>query len=241
MTFDPGYPRGCLSHFSTAFRAYAPITTTPAYSGATVTPVYEYTSWSPPSGGSQVPSIISSITTLTAGLAIADPVVVAWQIDDFRLFPSDYATSLAKRINITLPTSTSTTNLSEPTSTPQSNSLSTGAKAGIGVGAVLGAAIIGVVMTILYLRKRRKAAATVQDPSVPEMEDQDRNFREHKWFFGGRWRSEVETEAAQNALDSKAVHVVPGPPAELEASEPPVHIDTGDVGESRTEGTGHYV
>lgn len=182
-------------------------------------------------------STVSSITTLTAGLAIADPVVVAWQIDDLRLFPGEYATSLARRINVTLPASTSTLNFLQPTSQTPPSGLSTGAKAGISVGSVVAAAIVGMALTTMYLRHRRKAAvlSVSHGNALPEMEDQDRNFKEHRWFFGGRWRSEVEAIATQNELDSKPVHVVPGPPAELEAFEPQVPAEILQVEGGQTE------
>jgi hypothetical protein len=100
MTIGPEYGKSCISHISTPLRAWAQITTSPPYSGATPTPVYEYTP-------SAVPrTATSSITTITTGFAIADPVIVAWQEDDLLLFPSDYATSVARKIGITLPSST---------------------------------------------------------------------------------------------------------------------------------------
>jgi hypothetical protein len=221
MTFGPEVIAMCISTFSTPLVAHAQITTSPAYSGASVTLVYDYTSSSGKS-----PVTISNMTTITAGVAIADPIVVAWQIDDFKDFPTGYASSLAHKIGIALPGSTPTTPVPSATNTPtdpsKPNILSTGAKAGIAVGAVLGLVIVGVIMVALCLRRRRKAVPVTRDPDIAEMEDQDRGLHERKWFFGGRWRSEVVAESTQNELDSKTVHVVPGPPAELEATEPRV-------------------
>jgi hypothetical protein len=169
--------------------------------------------------------VISSITTIATGLAVADPVIVAWQIDDVETFPSEYVKSLVARYSIPAPASTSTptNNALEPTAAPASDGLSTGTQVGIGVGVALAAALAGGLLIFWCLRRRRKASATEEpDVVIPEMEDQDHTHTERKWYFGGRWRSEVDTQATQNELDSKAVHVVPGPPAELEAHEPAV-------------------
>ena len=205
MTFDSSYPRGCLSSFSTAFAAYAPLSLTDAIGD----PVYQSINTDSKSDGFFVLSTDTSITTLASGLAVAGNVVVGWQIDDFKSFPSEYATSLAKRINITLPVSTATSNRLRP-----------GVIAGISVGVGLGVVIIGLVVTLLYLRKRRKATSTMTENSGPhEMEDQDETFRQHRFFFGGRWRTEVEPINSHRELDSKTIVAVPGPPSELYGSQ----------------------
>jgi hypothetical protein len=51
------------------------------------------------------------------------------------------------------------------------------------------------------------------------MEDQDQDHAKKKWWAGGKWRSEATAEAEKQELDSKTVHVVPGPPAELDGAE----------------------
>jgi len=181
--------------------------------GATPTPVWEHASGS---GAGQ--STTSSITTISAGVAVADPVTVAWQLEDLQSFPPDYASSLARKIGITLPASDNTLGNPRQTSAPAAGDLSTGAKAGIGIGAAIGAAVIGISAVLLCLRKRRKAGTTTSGHNNSEMEDQDLSFKKTRWYFGGKWRSEVAAEPTQNELDSKAVHVVPGPPAELEAA-----------------------
>jgi hypothetical protein len=229
MTFGSDVHAKCISNFLTPLVAHAQISTSPAYRGASVTPVYDYIS---SSGKTAV--TISNTTTITAGLAVADPIIVAWQIADLKLFPSEYASSLANKIGIALPSSTPTapspplTNAPADPSNP--NILSTGATAGIAVGAMLGAVIIGVIIGViivaLCLRRRRKAVPITRDSEIADMEDQDRGLHDCKWFFGGRWRSEVVAELTQNELDSKIVHVVPGPPAELEATEPRVENRT---------------
>lgn len=221
MTFGSEYANFCLSSFSNPISAHAPIITTPAFDGEVNTPIYEYTSFY----GSGLSTVVSSITTIATGLAVADPVIVAWQIDDVSHFPNEYVKSLVARYSVPAPASTSTptTNALEPTVAPASDGLSTGTQVGIGVGVALAAALAGSLFIFWCLRRRRKASATEEpDVVVPEMEDQDHAHTERRWFFGGRWRSEVDAQVTQNELDSKTVLVVPGPPAELEVYEPAV-------------------
>lgn len=78
-------------------------------------------------------------------------------------------------------------------------------------------------MIFWCLRRRVKAAATDEpDVVIPEMGDQDHTHSQRRWYLGGRWRSEVDAQASRNELDSKPVHELPEPPAELEAHEPSV-------------------
>jgi hypothetical protein len=216
MTFGPEYEKACVSTFSTPVHAFTPITTINDN-----TPLYEFTSYSYPSVGSPVSTLLSSTTTIATGLAVADPVTVAWKIEDIGTFPSDYVQSLVQRFGVAAPSNTTvtTSDLPEPTNIPTSNGISTGAKAGVGIGVALAAVIVGGLIIFWCLKRRRKPAATTNalDTVIPEMEDQDYSHSQRKWFFGGRWRNEVDAQAAQNELDSKTVHVVPGPPAELEA------------------------
>jgi hypothetical protein len=175
-------------------------------------------------------------------------VIVAWQIEDLQLFPSDYQTSLARKIGVPLPTGTSSR---QPTNASMPDDLSTAAKAGIGVGAVVVAAIIGLLTMILCIRRRRKRASTIQRPNVAELEDPDQNNTPRKWFFGGKWRNEVHAEAVnevhanaveneldstivQNELDSRNVHIIPGPPAELDGSVSQSNTRRGDVVEGES-------
>lgn len=143
-------------------------------------------------------------------------------------------------------------NLPQETTTSDSGGLGTGAKAGIGVGAaIVFILILGLVAaTLLLLRKRAQrrrahAGAELSANSTPEMEAGDRD-RDRKTYLGGQWRSEAEVkEEAQKSylggqwrseaevvgetreLDSKAIHVVPGPPAELDAG--PKDVKTSSV------------
>jgi len=228
MSFGSELPDVCLSSFSTPFRAYAAIITAPAFDGEEVTPVYEFTTTYEPSGDVRPTSVISDITTLATGLAVADPVIVNWQIDDVDTFPREYVKSLVARYSVPAPagTSTPTVNALEPTTVPAPSSspdgLSTGAKIGIGLGAAVAAALVGGLLIFWCLRRRREVRAN--DVVIPEMEDQDFTKSQRRWYLGGGWRNEVDAQATQNELDSKPVHELHQPPAELEAHEPAVEV-----------------
>lgn len=209
MTFGPEYPEACLSTFSTPIQAQALVTSTP--NGALPSTVYEFESSTYVASLSTYSTYTnSSTTTVATGLAIADPIVVAWQTEDYRFFPSEYAASLAERFDIALPT-----NATSQTPVP---GLSTGAKGGIGVGAAIGACAVLVGVALLFLRRRRKPKPS-GEPTLPEMADGDHDLARKKWWAGGKWRSEVETQTEQQELDSKTVRVVPGPPVELDGAE----------------------
>lgn len=224
MSFGSEIADVCLSSFSTPFAAYAAMTTAPAFDGEEVTPIYDYTTTYEPSGGVRETSVISDITTLATGLAVADPIIVNWQIDDVGTFPSEYVKSLVARYSVSAPagTSTPTINALEPTNAPaplpSPNELSTVIQVGIGIGVAVAAALVGSLLILWCLRRRRESAAN--DVVIPEMEDPDFTKSQRRWYLGGRWRNEVDAQAAQNELDSKPVHELPQPPAELEAHHP---------------------
>jgi hypothetical protein len=175
-----------------------------------------------------------NIKTISSGIAIADAVVVGWQLDDLSHFPSNYVSSLVQGIGDNLmpsassstPVPASSPTLSQQTELPpaQSKALDTGAKAGIGAAIGIGALLAGVGILLLYLRiKRRVTATTVARPetSIPEMEDQDKTLTSRKWFLRGKWRSEHAGVERIQELDSRSVNVMPGPPVELDASVAP--------------------
>ena len=176
----------------------------------------------------------ANVTTITQGLAVAEGYVVAWQEKELFLFPTDYATSLARRIGSPWGSSTalpaSTSSLPPETSppspslapTPSSTGLSTGSKVGIAVGAVAGA-LLGAIVLWAYLWRRKKRNQVPQTTEIegtptPEMADQDEELAGRKWYLGGRWRSEVRTEEPAGELDSTAVQIIPRLPVELDAS-----------------------
>jgi len=223
MSFGSEIDDVCLSSFSTPFAAYAAMTTVPAL-GEEGTPIYDYTTTYESSGGVRKTSVISDITTLATGLAVADPIIVNWQIDDVGIFPSEYVRSLVARYSVPAPagTSTPTINALEPTNAPapssSPNGLGTATQVRIGIGIAVAAALVGSFLIFWCLRRRRESAAN--DVVVPEMEDPDFTKSQRRWFLGGRWRNEVDAQAAQNELDAKpVVYELPQPPAELEAHD----------------------
>jgi hypothetical protein len=140
-------------------------------------------------------------TTITRGLAMAGPYIFEWQEKELYLFPTDYASSLARKAGLkwgsSTPTPASTSNLPQetnpaapPPASPPSTGLSTGAKAGIAVGAV-GALVIGAViiwMCLLNRRKKRDQAtrvAEIEGKPTAEMADQDEEHAGRRWFLGG--------------------------------------------------------
>ncbi|KAF1971226.1 hypothetical protein BU23DRAFT_184741 [Bimuria novae-zelandiae CBS 107.79] len=219
MSFGSGIPRFCQSTITVPLAVHAYITSNGTSS-------YEWTTTA--ADGSA--SIDSSITGLATGLAIADPVVVAWNLDELAQFPAGYRTSLAEKIGVEL-TATPASSLTLPGKTgeavepsPHPNVLDTGAKIGIGVGAGMVVCILLGVLLFLYIRRRRnRKHTTVEERSGPEtaeMEDHDAVLAKKKWYLGGRWRNEAAAEGPPTQeLDSKTVHVVPGPPAELDSRE----------------------
>ncbi|KNG45130.1 hypothetical protein DDE82_003113 [Stemphylium lycopersici] len=132
--------------------------------------------------GGQMLSIIS--VTLTSGTIHADDLVIYWQETDLPDFPPDYASLLARRLDLdftasdtalsTVSETATSMSPSESTSTPDietdtepdielalgaSRGLSTGAKAGIGIGAVVWAAVFLGAAFLLYkhfLRRKKK-------------------------------------------------------------------------------------
>jgi hypothetical protein len=230
MTFGSDVQRYCISSISTPFRAHALVTRSfpsmlNGISTFSYSMVYEYvtaTFAGTDAAGNSVFSTftVSNITTISSALAVADPIRVAWQLEDLAVFPTAYAASLGSKIGASpTPRVQTVPDLPRETSKPPaSQELSTASKAGIGVGSVLGAIIIVTAIILLWMRSRRKRSIPMQESTqVPEMEDQDGNLAKRKWFLGGRWRSEAHAERTAQELDSKTVHVVPGPPAELEA------------------------
>ena len=168
---------------------------------------------------------MSSITGLATGLAVADPVVVAWNLEEMELFPDAYRTSLAKRIGVASPASgLSSSNFPEATGNGMntdpdkaaSDGLSTGAKAGIGVGVSLGTVLL-IAALVLYLIQR-SAKTKERNTAMAELEDPQTTNSRKRWFLGGRWRNEAGVDGStKHELDSRAVNVVSGPPAELDS------------------------
>lgn len=254
MTVGPEYPTACISHIATPLRAHALVTFVPGFQDAIATPAYEYII------PTQTNSTVSNIVTVTSGIAIADPIVVGWQKHDLSQFPRDYASSLSAFLAKGPDWVEATPSFnSDPTLQSNSDSLSTKAKVGIGIGAALGVLFFVLGIVVLLLRKRRKRIAASKEHCLPDARDGSNQQTEHWWNFGGLWRHEVsgdsskhemevehihhevatkanqneldskamenelETRVAKFELDSKAVYIVPGPPAELESPKHTEH------------------
>lgn len=220
----------CVSAISTPLPVHALITTT--YTNGASSSYYEDVV--------NDQSTISNMTTMTRGLAVADPLYVAWEASDLSKFPVAYATSLAQKIGVAFtPTATPSPGVSsrgpsetgttggplqgDPTSSPASSGLSSGAKIGIGVGVGVGAsllvALIAMAVVIRRLRRRNQAVTTYPNESTPAMAGHDTGMVKQKWYQRARPNEEAGiNNGGVNELDSFPVHYVPGPPVELEGS-----------------------
>ncbi|KAJ4355527.1 uncharacterized protein N0V89_003544 [Didymosphaeria variabile] len=189
-------------------------------------------------------STFSNISTATSGFIGADPIVVGFQEQDLLSFPVDYVSSMAKRYNRTWTAATTTSNAptaastpslpvqTSPPSTPADNAgLSTGAKAGIGVGITTSAVVIAAIGALVLYRRRksRKANEPHESEPIPEMEDRDEVHSNKKWYLFGKWRNEMPAENQRQELDPKAVHVINQVPVELDTSERPQELELNDV------------
>lgn len=216
MTFGSEWPEACISHFSTGLSAYAPVSF-----NSTILSVYDLTTQILVDGVSST-TTIANIKSVATGIAIADPVIVGWEEQDLAMFPTEYANSLAQRIGVTLSSETGTTKGPEstgstgPTGPTHSNRLSTGEKAGLGVGVTIGVVLLALVSFLLYLLRVKKNRPTVVPEGTVELEDQDQHHASRKWFLQNKWRSEAEGSGTPREIDSKTVHAVPGPPVELD-------------------------
>lgn len=231
-------PYWCSSTFSTSLEAFALLTV--QTTGDETTAVYEHISTSTLCNGAVSTATQWNLTTITTGTAITKPWFIAWESKDLALFPSTYATSLASKIGVSFSgaaTPASSSSLARQTNLPPpAPAMNTGAKAGIGVGAAVGVALLIGILAIFLLKRRKKNAPAVaeeDDAGTPELEDQDRELAERKWFLGGKWRNEVRTEEKQHELDSKTVYVVPGPPAELDGEDRQIQTRAIDGPEAR--------
>lgn len=183
----------CEGTFTTPFTALAPIGITRP---TATTSIMSGTVWDTVIQG----RTYSSQTVLSTGTLFAEPVTVLWQSSDLSRFPGAFATSLAAKMEVSYG--------------EQQPSLTTGAKAGIAVGAVFGFALLVGALIVLYRRKRKET----RQAGLPEdMAEMPGNSPGLKKMFRGKWRAEMDGESQAVELDSKKVHVAPGPPAELEA------------------------
>jgi len=203
MSFGPEFPEVCISTFSTPIEAHALVTGAP---DGNVSTAYTMILSSNSCGSIGLcllkTETLTSKVTVTTGVALEEPVVIAWQDKDLPLFPTEYATSLARRIGVPLPSNTASPQSSaSPTSNAQPEragpELSTGAKAGIGIGAAIGAlAIIAAIATMHFRhQKRARAAAALQEHSKPELDGQDQQLKKTKW-----WQSSAKRRVHPDAM-----------------------------------------
>ncbi|KAF2744573.1 hypothetical protein M011DRAFT_470420 [Sporormia fimetaria CBS 119925] len=172
----------------------------------------------------------SYTTAYTTGIALAEPVHVAWVLEDLNQFPSEYSLSVAQIMGIAASSAQpfrETATASGSNNPDNNHRLSTGAIAGIVVGAIIGGALmISLVVFSLMRRQRKKKTAAVvaaqvsqqrDVPGVAEMEDQEQ--RKGRWFLDGQWRSENAARPKTAELDSRRE------PVKLEA---PISYSTGE-------------
>ncbi|KAF2648405.1 hypothetical protein K491DRAFT_722615 [Lophiostoma macrostomum CBS 122681] len=98
--------------------------------------------------------------------------------------------------------------------------LGSGAKAGIGVGAAIGAVFLGCLAAFWVFRRRRKTRSPPPHvEETAELKNQENTYTSKQLFLDGEQGSgaHYEPEKAEE-LDSRGVVVAQGPPAELEAS-----------------------
>lgn len=228
----------CVSSIVTPLAVRALVTTT--YTNGVSSSFYEQVI--------NTKSTISSISTLSKGTAIADPLYVAWESKDLSLFPVGYATSLANKIGVSFaPTATpaSTTisrgvsqsgsvtdssqtgdSTSSSTSTPDSSGLSSSTKIGIGVGVGAGAALLAALIAMAFiirrLRRRNHAVVSYPNESTPAMEGHGAAVAKNKWYHRARpvEQENFDNGMNMNELDSMPVNVMPGQPVELDGSYP---------------------
>lgn len=183
----------------------------------------ELTAWNPETASDG--GVTWRFSTLLSGWAAEDPVVVYWRADDLTSFPSSYATSLARVIGVDLPPPTSTPaspssistlpTATGPVITTGSPGLNTGAAAAVGVGVAFGSILLMTIVACIFWRRRNRKQPNTEHPDFPETEAEQTLW---KRFFGGKWRAEMQAPVVAQEVDSRAVRIIPGPPAELDAA-----------------------
>ncbi|KAJ8107250.1 hypothetical protein OPT61_g8996 [Boeremia exigua] len=182
----------CRGTFTTPFTALAPIAITTI--GSLLSTLGTRTVWDTVTEG----RTYRSQTTLSSGTLLAEPVTVMWQVSDLSKFPSAYATTIASEMGINL---------------GDDPSMSTGAKAGIAVGAVLGFALL-VGSIVVILRRRRTARRAGVQNDMPEMHGHSSEIKE---MVHNDSKAEMDGRSQPTELDTRQA------PAELEAPVPIRH------------------
>lgn len=210
MTIGSEYYRSCVSQFSTSTLVSAADFTSDMDDDASTAVI----------GAQPVQTIVSR------GVAIADPISVAWRLSDMSILPSEYASSIVKRFGVSaMALSADSPRVSPPpaqqgpaSSTPTSGTSSSrtsprtiGIAVGVGVGALI--LIVGLVWFFLKRRQRRKQAAALES-AIPEMEDQNKNYGAQ--FVNGKWINEAEVVEPKHEIDSRGLPMPPRSPQELD-------------------------
>lgn len=209
-TVDSSAVPMCVSSITASLAVHALMTTT--YTNGIQSTYYDYVL--------NDESTSSSITTMTSGIAVADPLYVAWESADLSLFPVGYATSLAQEIGVAFtPTATpaSTGTRSGPSQTGSSGNssssdsgLSSGARLGIGVGVGVGASLLIALIAMAFIirrLRRRNRAVTAYPPAGSPTAGSDTGLIKDKWYHRSRPSEGIELSNAPGELDSRPVHL----------------------------------
>lgn len=156
-----------------------------------------------------------STLDIYSGTALTVPYKVYWARSDLSVFPPSYASSLATRIGVPFTITSPPTAL--PKISPRPNvPLTSGQKAGIGVGSSLGALVLISSMIALLFWRRKRRAQRLRDhhPTEPELSGHSRGL---KIFLRGVWRTEAEAVSQPVEAGGRSVMIISGSCVELEA------------------------
>lgn len=133
----------------------------------------------------------ASPTIHTTGYVWVTPIVIAWQGQDVSLFPHHPTATGTWNVatNVPSPPSPTTTPYFSPTSgshfianptddEESHRTLSAGAKAGISIGVVVFAAIVGTLIFLMSRRRRRRRRAAAETASAPELHGDSKHVAE---------------------------------------------------------------
>ncbi|KAJ9145397.1 hypothetical protein NKR23_g5377 [Pleurostoma richardsiae] len=200
----------------------------------------------------QVRSLYTTSGTLDGRSIVEhDPIQIRWKDGDFAAEVSNStvtattsgaknssSTTVSSTTSSTIPASTSSSGVDEGNSTRPTNKsgLSTGAKAGIGVGIALGVIILLLVAFFCWrrYRKARRAQPTIETPDQPELHDSDIKELEAPPAEPRKELEAIVAVAKTPELDSTGVVSHPDPLVkELEATEAVARTPELDAQETR--------
>lgn len=165
------------------------------------------------SGGSQTcadQTTLQRPTVLSSGMAFATPFGVYWEERDLSNFPTDYASLLASLVDTTFGGNNTT---ADPSPDTKAGGLSPGAIAGIAVG--IGLFVIVGVVSLLFLRRRKKQQRKrLQQPNEAEMDGNSQGFMHP---VDTKWRAEADGRSVP--VEAGTGGVVPRSPVELDSTQ----------------------